>query len=173
MADLVTPEDLAEFPGAPFTAALLRSAEATLRGLCRWHIAPSQEDTVLLDSDGGPDLFLPSLFVTAEPVCVYVGGGAPVPLTDVTWKPNGVLHRACGFPRGMQVIQVTFTHGHEECPPELFPVLAEIARDHRSSTGKVRSKSLGSGSISYDTSDDSTVEGNLPPSAARYRIPVI
>lgn len=174
MADLVSAENVAAFPGAPFAAAVLRSAEATLRGMCLWHIAPSQSDTVTLDSAGEKRLFLPSLYVTAVTSCAYVGGDTPEELTDVVVKANGVLYRACGFPAGEQVIEVTFTHGYEECPPELFPVVAEIARDLGSaSSGRVRSKSLGTGSITYDTSKESSIEGNIPPAASRYRIPVV
>lgn len=153
MADLVSAEEVADFPGAPFAADVLTAAGETVRGECGWRIAPSATQTVLLDSDGGCVLYVDSRKVTAVAQVRNMTGAAPVVLDDVKWSESGRLYRAAGFPRGVQAVEVEFTDGYEACPPDLIPVVADIARaSTRSST--VAQKSLGSGAITYSSTVD-------------------
>jgi hypothetical protein len=123
---LVLPSDLEGFPGAPFADALVAAASASVRADAGWHIAPVIEDTVTLDSDGGCSLMLPSLHVVEVlGVSDVIDPDNPVVLSG--WRNNaaGVLQRTAGFPAGLAVIEVDLTHGYDECPPELLPVVAE------------------------------------------------
>ena len=47
--DLLGPNELSGFPGAPFTDQVVDSAVAALRAAAGWHIAPSRTETVAVD----------------------------------------------------------------------------------------------------------------------------
>jgi hypothetical protein len=157
MTDLVSAGEIAEFPGAPFPADVLTSAGETVRRICGWMIAPPVADQVVtLDSEGGQYLFLPTLYLTALGQVRDMRDPAnPVVLTDVKWERNGTLYRRHRFPCGFQNVEVTFTHGYAACPKELLPVVAAAARTQGDSR-LPRQQSLGSASISYETSSAAT-----------------
>jgi hypothetical protein len=123
---LVLASDLTEYPGAPFADALVESASASVRADAGWHIAPVIEDTVTLDSDGGCSLMLPSLHVV-EVLAVSDVTDADNPVVLSGWRNNaaGVLQRGAGFPAGLATVEVDVSHGYDECPGELLPVIAE------------------------------------------------
>ena len=153
MADLVSAEEVEDFPGAPFAADVLTAAGETVRGLCGWRIAPSEEQTVVLDSDGGCVLYVDTRMLTELAQVRDVTGTAPVVLDGVKHYESGRLYRPAGFPCGAQAVEVTFTDGYETCPADLVPVVADIARSSTRSTS-VAQKSLGSGAITYSSTVD-------------------
>ena len=169
MTDLVSADDIADFPGAPFAADVLTAAGEAVRNICGWTIAPPVTgDVVTLDSDGGDTLYLPSLKVTALTQVRDVSGTTPVVLTGVKFTTGGRLYLQSGFPCGVQAVEVTFTHGYTACPAEILPVVAEIARSSGSSS-TVRQQSLGSASITYKESF-AAASGSSFPVLDRYRI---
>src|SRR5690606_41139744 len=60
---LIEASALAGFPGAPFSAAQVRSAADSLRTQAGWHIAPTIEQTVEVYTGRGRIALLPSLHV--------------------------------------------------------------------------------------------------------------
>lgn len=159
--DLVEPEDLGEFPGAPFPRALVAAAAGAVRAEAGWHIAPVMFETVEVETGCGSVAMLPSLRVTRVVEVRDLSGG----VLD-GWRvsrASGVLRRVSG--RWPDVIEVDFEHGYDVCPPELVPVVAERAQ--RGKAGIVRQENLGSRSISLAQNDD-PVSGEV---LARYALP--
>lgn len=158
---LVLASDLAGFPGAPFSETVVASSAEAIRNEAGWHIAPSVTETITIDSNGGPILMLPTLYLTAVTEVVDVSGDTPTVLTGWRKSRAGMLSRQQGWPHGFESVEVTFTHGYDACPAELFPVIAE--RTQR----KVQQESLGSRSVSYATDTGGVVSSVV----ARYKLP--
>lgn len=157
LADLVQPDDLAEFPGAPFSAATVKAAGEAVRRLCGWHVAPSVTETIVLDSPGGEFLWLPSRHVTGVMSVRSLVGGVPAELTGWRWSEAGMLTGA--FPAGLRAIEVTLTHGYDTCPADLLPVVADRTRR------RVMAESLGARSVTYGTESN-----HLLDSVAAHRL---
>lgn len=145
MDDLVRPDDLTGFPGAPFSPAVVAAAAAAVRDECGWHIAPTITTTARV-RPVGKLLFLRTLHLI-DVEAVTDSGGEDVEVEDVE-EGTGivVLKRA---PRGR--VGVEFTHGYEKCPPALLGVIAERAQ--RIARGSVRQESAGSLSVTYESSN--------------------
>lgn len=169
-APLATPGDLSSFPGAPFTEGEILAASGTVRSWAGWHIAPSITETVTVETRGGRALMLDTLHLSAVTVVRDVTRpGHPTTLADVTAYPtarfrSGIVDRRGGWPCG--AVEVTITHGHAECPPELRSVLAEVIRSDRRLT-ELRSKSIGDRSESWR--DELTERSNT--TVQSFRIP--
>lgn len=104
----------------------LMQAEALVRGYCGWHIAPSREETVTLHTWGGTYLPLPSLYVTA--VGTVTEAGTELALDEgYAWlAPTSTLSR---YSWGWDAdVDVTFTHGYDEVPPEVTAVVQAVAQ---------------------------------------------
>lgn len=135
--DLADPSDLAGLPGAPFTDAEVDAGVAAVRNAAGWHIAPVRADTVVLSAHGHRLLRLPTRkLVSVEAVWDVLGdavsSGDPGELVaDSTYRiivsRNGVLKTSGYWVCGLDRLEVEFTHGYSECPPELLPVIAEAA----------------------------------------------
>jgi hypothetical protein len=159
---LVSDSEVEPFEGAPFAAGVLEAAAGAVRSTAGWHIAPEVTETLTVESHGGTRLVLPTMYVTAITAVRHVAeDGTETELTTFRWRPEGVLIRSCDWPCG--AIEVDLTHGYEECPPELWPIVAAEARK-ASSDKRVRSISRGPFSESYF--DDS-----VDPTLARYSLP--
>ena len=144
---LATPNDLLSFAGAPFAEALVKAAGESIRRDAGWHIAPTVTETLVLDSDGGRQLFLPTLRDAVASVAEVrdVSGSSPRVLGG--WRlasSAAVLHRGGGWPAGEGVIEVDLVHGYESCPAELLPAIAARTRP------KVRAESIGGRSVQLD-----------------------
>lgn len=151
--DLVVAADLAAFPGAPFAEDTVRAAAGQVRRICGWHIAPEITETVVLDHNGAGVLHLPSLYVKAVSSVKDVTGDTPVEVTGFRWSRAGMLSGR--FPSGFRAVEVTFTHGFDECPADLLPVIA--SRTQR----RAMQESLGSRSVSYSAEGDRAFESTL------------
>lgn len=165
--DLVAPTDLADFPGAPFTDSLVDAAAADVRGEVGWHLAPGKEHVVELDPTGGVWLFLPSLYVTAVTLVEDITGDVPVQITDYKMKQNGRLYRAGGWPPGVSTVRVTMTHGYDEIPPDLLPIVARRCQT-LGTHGAVAQESAGQLSVRYR--DPVTGQVVVDPVISRYRL---
>lgn len=129
--DLIEAADLEPF-GPTVDAALIDAAVAALRSDVGWHIAPEVTETVLVESNGGRFIFLPTMhLVSVESVTDVTTSDAPVTLSD--WRElttarfsAGVLEKVTGWPCG--VLEVEMTHGYETCPPDLLMALSERCR---------------------------------------------
>lgn len=147
MEPLVKGTDLIGFKGAPFPATVMDGAAESIRTECEWHIAPVIVTTVKIRAGGADTVLLPTLrLVEVEEVTSSTGE----PVTGWEELENGVLERAGGFPR---FINVRFRHGYEKCPPELLSVIAE--RSVSGAAGRISQESLGSRSVSLESGYDS------------------
>jgi hypothetical protein len=167
---LVAPIDLADFPGAPFSDALVDAAASAVRGETGWHIAPAVTETVVVESVGGPHLFLPTLQLTAVTAVRDVTDEDAAAVAVTGWRSHktprfraGVLFRPSGW---YGVYEVDITHGYAACPDDLKPALAAVIKAAREG-GRVSSFSLGDLSRSFERGDSTS------PLAAigRYKIP--
>lgn len=162
--DLVNPDDLDDFPGAPFSDSVVDAAVEAIRGVAGWHIGGEREETVTVDARGGSLLRLPSLLVTdvAEIRDVTVTSD-PVVLTDWRASMRGLVTRSC-WPYGIAVVEADITHGYETCPADLLPIIAAYCRNLPANE-RVTQESAGP--FSKTVSTDSDPDGVL----ARYTIP--
>jgi hypothetical protein len=144
---LLSEGDLGGFPGAPYTAQQATAAAAGVRTLCGWHIAPQVSETVVLDSDGGPLLLLPTLKLVEVAEVRDLTGDEPRAIEGWRSSSAGMLYRRGGWPRGFGAVEVTMTHGHEVCPPELVPEVAARAQAAKRDQS-VSQETLGSRSVS-------------------------
>lgn len=166
MDDLIAPADLTEFPGAPFAASQVAAAAGQIRDICGWHIAPSQAETLTLDTDGSTVLPLPTLKVTAITEIRDVTGDTPAVLTGWRFSSAGILVRAAGWPTGVAAVEVDLTHGYDACPDALLPVIAERCQLFNRD-GSIRQESLGSRSATFGIAEASPSASTL----ARYTVP--
>lgn len=157
---LVTTEDLAEFPGSPFSSSTVAAAAGAVRSECGWHIAPIVTETLTVDTDGGPILMLPTLALVSVSEVRDMTRDTPTVLTGWQMSAAGMLSRPGGWPWGLSAVEVDCTHGYESCPPELLPTVVE-RMDRR-----VMQESLGSRSVSYAPDD-----GGSAAVLARYKLP--
>jgi hypothetical protein len=144
---LVAPTDLADFPGAPFSDALVDSAAGSVRGEAGWHIAPVVTETLRVFSEGGKALLIPSLKYTISEIR-DVSGDTPETLTGWTDRGFGILLRT-SWPSD-HMLEVDVVHGYEACPPELWPVIARYVQAAQTKS-TVSQTSLGDFSESYRT----------------------
>ena len=123
---LTTAAELADYPGSPYLETLVSSAAASVRDEAGWHIAPLVTETLVLDSQGGRRLILPSLQIDSVAEVRDVTGDTPAVLEG--WR---LSRRACflylekGWPTGVAAVEVDLTHGCEACPEDLLAVVAE------------------------------------------------
>jgi hypothetical protein len=106
MPALVTPEDLIDFPGAPYAWPVVESASEAVRAEAGWHIAPSVTETLTVDSDGGRILFLPTMLLTEVSEVRDVSGETPRVITGWRKSRTGMLIHPGGWPTGFEVIEV-------------------------------------------------------------------
>lgn len=159
LAPLATPDDLASYARKPVDpdvmTLILDGVSASIRSYCRWPIAPTYSDTVILDSDGGQILQLPSLRVTAVD-SVTVDGSA---VTDFTWSQTGMLYRqkapypvydrqvdgfiTGGWPCGFQRVSVTYTGGYDVTPDDVRLVCLSAAKREYLNPGGYERWSIG------------------------------
>lgn len=149
---LVTPEDLADFPGAPFPPTVVDAAVDALRGDAGWHIAPEVTETVLVDSEGSCKLLLPTMRLTEVTEVRNVLPDTPEVIEGWRKSRRGTLTlRWSGWPCGDESVEADITHGYAETPPSLFIVVAQYCQ-FIGTDSTVRQESAGGESISYATS---------------------
>ena len=128
--DLVSPVDLSEFPGAPYSDTVVDAAAARLRNEAGWHIAPLREETLTLDGTDGQFLILPTLKLVEVTEIRDVSSATPVILTG--WRASrtkGMVYRDCGWPCGFESIEVDLSHGYDAVPADLLPEVARYCQD--------------------------------------------
>lgn len=122
--DTITPTQLADFPGAPFTATIIGSAQARLERVLGWHVSPSKTETIKATGARGDDrdrLILPSRRITSVTE-VRDSGGTIVPTWSLTGETEAIL-TGCYWNPG-EIYEVDVVHGYETLPADLLPELA-------------------------------------------------
>lgn len=129
---LVVTFDLDDFPGGPFTDAVVDAASEAVRLAAGWHIAPSVTETLKVKAEGAT-LVLPTLHVTAITAVRDVCDPAnPVVMANYEWTPNGVVTLNCysWSPwRRSGTFEVDLTHGYDTCPPDVLATVAQQAQN--------------------------------------------
>lgn len=150
------------------------AALATVQGYCRWHVFPSEEETLVLDGPYSFVVMLPSLHVTAVSAVVE-DGTTLVEGTDYEWSEIGLLRRlGCNPWTGkLRGLSVTLTHGFDPEPVDVAAVVERVAARSSSDAGAVRQV----GQVAYATTNQGVgVAGALTDfdkaQLAPYRIPL-
>lgn len=150
----------------------LLQAEAMVRAFCGWHIAPSRDETLVLDGRGGCNLMLPSLYVTAI-TSVVENGVDLVEGTDFTWSQAGWVFRSSwaggwwydagdygsSFPipgwwtTQLRGVVVELTHGYEDVPAEVTAVVQAVGQRLVDNPTGLEQQVVGPFSEKYGTSD--------------------
>lgn len=164
---LVQADDLAPYPGAPFTEDVVDAAVAHIRDQADWHIAPVVTETVTVDSWGGQQLHLPTKYLLSVTGVRDVTYGSNQALTGWFTHPtrlfrSGIVTIPWGWPYGV-TLEFDIVHGYDSCPPDLLPVIAHVAADMGRNQSITRSN-IGTMSVVY-------AQGGLANSVPdRYRL---
>lgn len=140
MPDLFVADDLAGLPGAPFEDEAVTQAGEAIRNALGWHLAPSVEETLTVDSPGGVNVYLKTKYLTDVAEVRDVTAGTV--LTGWTFTRLGRMRRRSGWPCD-HVLEFDVTHGLEDCPDELLPIGAAIARSGSSSSNVLKARTAG------------------------------
>jgi hypothetical protein len=161
---LVIPAELEDFPGAPFPAAVVMGASESVRSDAGWHIAPVVTETVTVDGSGmSPFLLLPTLKLGQVGSVRVLSDDGFLPADGWRVAGSGMLYRAHGWPYGIAGVEVTMTHGYDQVPYDLLPILAarcqramaDTSVTQRSETvlSRTLSESYNAGHLVGDSSD--------------------
>ena len=182
--DLARPEDLALFRAGD-DEQLLAQAEARVRKMCGWHIAPVRQDTVTVDADpGAPVLFLPTMRIVSVDAIVAENGTAVSVANYTVHSEEGslVLHGQNMVPSMMYPVppwwyqgplsyQVTFTHGYDSVPEDVqkaVMTLAEQARSQQASGNLARLRIDDVDRYYFDPGQQQSIDDL---GLSRYRVP--
>lgn len=143
-AALIGANDLVLTPA--FQAA---AATSIVRGYCGWHIAPNIAQEFVLDSDGGPVLFVPTLRLTA--VDSVVADGVTVDPDELSWSALGIIRRHAAdsvhhwtcWPYGYRKVSLNVHHGYDTVPDDVKAVAVSIASRLPTQQGGVMSETTG------------------------------
>jgi hypothetical protein len=175
--DMIQPEDLDGFPGAPFTQPEVDAAVAAMRKAAGWHIAPEVTETAYIDVGIRERVLrLPTLKLVEVAEIRDATGDAPEAIYVTQYRPSrrtGLVRRTANYwPAGYEAVEADITHGYDETPPELLPLAAQLALTERRDRS-VRSVSVDDASTTYASATTalagiSGASGALAP----YVIPV-
>lgn len=128
--DLVDASQLSYLPGAPFTEGEVDAAAAAIITALEWHIAPERQDTVVFDVGRCQSrLVLPTRkLVSVDEIRV---NGDVVTGYEVSTRLAQVVKTSGFWKRGFGTVEVDMTHGYEEVPADLLPVIAATATSQR------------------------------------------
>lgn len=119
----------------------LKAAEAAVRKLCGWHVAPVIEETLTLDGSGTRSLFVPSLRVVEITACTVLG--REVDPASLEWSEKGFLRRNGGvWPDRLRAVTLTLSHGFDEVT-DVAAIVQEIADRAVSAIGGRTSETAG------------------------------
>ena len=129
----------------------LAYASAWVRAYCGWHIAPSIDDTVTLDTYGGRYLLLPTLHLTELGDVTLTDPDAIVVEPDhLTWSQVGLVALTCGtWPDGLATVTVDMTHGYDSAPDALAAVVVAVTKRLPAQFANVTAETAGGVSRQY------------------------
>lgn len=167
-------------PPLPDAATADAQALAMVQKACGWHVAPEQEDTVLLDGPGSGVLLLPSLHVVSV-TSIYENSDLVEP-TDYEWSATGVVRRTYAdqwrvdrqprWTNRLRGISVTFVHGYAEMPLDLQQVVDSLSASMQSTERGLVSKTIGPFSESYGSDPTYLADGDRAL-LGLYRLPKV
>ena len=185
MADFCTKQDVENLLQIEITAKdkiascarAIGEATVAIRNYCHQYIEWVADDEITLDCAGGSRLFLPELPVT-EVSAVVEDGEVLDEDDDYKLGQHGILHRVgCDWKAGIQIITITYPHGHATLPDDVVAVATRAAaRSYQAGLKAsetqgvpgVASKGLGDYSVSFASEAGGGVgEGLMGVSGAR------
>lgn len=186
MADFCSIADMADFlqieiPEAKEASAARAITEATavIVNYCRQALEQTEDDEVTLDGTGTSKLLLPELPATA--VDSVVEDDDELDSDEFKLGQHGILHRVgAAWPRGVQNIVVTYTHGYETIPDDVASICVRAAArayqaglktDDAEGVPGVASMGLGDYNVAFGAEGGGTMEGILGASAAMLLLP--
>lgn len=156
---LTTNDELAAYPGAPFSKLAVEVACAEVRGACHWHIGPAVEGIkYTLDLESSTDvLVLDTLHLTAVTAVTDERTGQPI----TGWRVSraGMIQLPRRLDAGVAVVSVTATHGLDTIPLDLLAVIADRARTFDTEATRdpdLRTRTVGSVTYTWVNRGDST-----------------
>lgn len=183
MADFCTVVDVSEFLQVDISTQdqlaaakrAVKEATAAIRNYTKQYLELVEDETITLDCKGGYRLYLPEVPVTEVSAVIEDDETLTVD-DDYKLGQHGILHRQGGakWAAGIQIIQVTYSHGYETLPDDIVDIATRAAsRAYQSGLRAVedegmlgvQSKSLGDFSVAY--ASESVVDGLMGASAAR------
>jgi hypothetical protein len=159
--------DYAQLPGyTPSQDLFIEAAIGRIRNHCRWHISPVRTETKSVRVYGGNTLVLPTGRLTS--VASIVAPGRTYVFETIPDEGVVLLKGRCT----LEAVDVTFTHGHEECPPELLPVISSLAQATSSPRDPaLNSVSVGSVTYGYGSGGSSGSLDAFSDVLSPYRLP--
>ena len=158
----------------------ITEATSAIQNYCHQEIEQTEDDEITLDCSGiSSKLFLPQLPVTEVSVVVEddetLTAGSDEDYQLGQW---GVLHRVSAkWAAGIQIITVTYTHGHATIPDDIVAVCTRAAArvyqaglraSEVDGVPGVSAESLGDHSVTYSAEGGGGIsEGVMGVSAAR------
>lgn len=115
--------DLQGQRGGPFVEPIVAAECAAIRQICGWHIAPTVQLDLRLDSRGSTVLQLPTLKLQGSPRLYDVR--RDVEITGFHVSDKGMVELASGWPRGFGAVRAVFDSGFAVCPPDLLKIIAQ------------------------------------------------
>jgi len=154
-------------PSDPTAELMLDAGSSLIRRYCGWHIYASVVFDLIMDGPGGTVLQLPSKYVTD--VASITEAGTVTDPTAYRWSELGEVERslplwqsglwASWWTQGYRLIEVAFTSGYDDPPPELATmVMSMTSRALASPTGATREQA-GNVSIQYALSSTHAAGG--------------
>lgn len=129
--------------GTPDRRFWLDAANAEVRRLCGWHVAPVITQTLEMDGTGGQFLLLPTNKLLKVTACTNDGVDV-LPYVDASEK--GMLHLRSGrWSTRFRGVTVTIEHGYESAP-DVAGVIAAVAER---SGSMIRTQSVGPAAVGY------------------------
>lgn len=163
MEDLITDDDLQDFPGAPFPSDVVSAVNAAIRQEAGWHIAPVLRETMTVQTRGSTTVWLPTFVIDkVHSVTDAVTGAELDGFVTLTRTGNLVFPKRKRLPL---YITIDLSHGYAKCPEDLLLFAAQRAQ--MATIGMTRQESLGSRSISLG----STMGVETSSVVARHKLP--
>lgn len=135
MADFCTIADIEDFLQLEIDEAdkvasaqrAITEATAAIKNYCRQYLEVVEDDEITLDCRGGTKLNLPELPVVEVSEVVEDGETLTVD-DDYKLGQHGILHRiGAKWKAGVQIVEVTYTHGYDVDDDELPEIIRDIA----------------------------------------------
>lgn len=157
MEPLAEPQRLEDYTRGKIAATrpgadeLLRGASTAIRRHCGWHVSPPVTEELVVDTNGGELLQLPTLHLV-EVHTVTEHGRNPVPGDDIEWSVTGTLRNRAGWPDRFRGVRVLATHGYRsEDVDDLAQIVCQLVTNALSSPLGATREQAGSTAISWAT----------------------
>ena len=144
-----------------------RAAEEAVRAYVGWHLAPVLTETLTVSArHHSHNLFLPTRRIISldkvEVLCWHTREWRELDQAEYEWDTTGLLRRWTCWPRTLQGVRVTLTHGYDmDEIPDVASIIDALARRSRMNLTGVASQSVNGASVSYLTAGGAPLSTQL------------